>query len=181
MPWTRPRFWPTWLTRLQSDGWWATRLRLRPAPVVYLPCPRPCPAFGHVDLLRGKAERSPSLATLHDPPLPTRHPDCAAQAAAGQRGLRAVEARGWLPGLRGGTAATGHALLLPAGPAGGPTDAPSGHDGFMHGHSRPFGKQAIPLPLLPTEVPRCRGAREGLVGEVRDGPGFLVQCILEFI
>lgn len=40
-------------------------------PVVYLPCPGPHLAFGHVGLLRGKAEGSPSaLATLHDPLSP---------------------------------------------------------------------------------------------------------------
>lgn len=66
-----------------------------PACSVPSPAPGPCLAFGHVGLLRGKAAGSPSsLATLHDPLSPPQPPDCAAQAAAGQRGLRAIDARG---------------------------------------------------------------------------------------
>lgn len=49
-----------------------------------------------------------------------------------------------------------------------------------HLGTKPF----ILLPLLPTEVPPMQRGfllLKGLVGEMRAGPGFLVQCILEFI
>lgn len=86
------------------------------------------------------------------------------------------------------------ALLLLAAPSSHPPAplgshwSPSGHDGFMHGHGRPiYWSQAIPSSSAHGGPLMCRGAGEGLsfwgwtAGEMRVGPGFLVQCILEFI
>lgn len=125
------------------------------------PIPSPCLAFGHVGLLRGKAEGSPSLATLHDPLSPPRPLECAAPAAAGQRGLRAVDTWGDKEGSEGALGP----LLLPAMPSShlpgplGVTLMPletmmalcmgiAGHLGM-----KPF----LLLPLLPMEVPRTEG------------------------
>lgn len=74
MPWTRPRFWPTWPAHLQSDrGWAPPAYVFRPHLSCTSPAPGPCLAFGHVGLLRGKAQGSPSLP-LCTTPSPRPHP-----------------------------------------------------------------------------------------------------------
>lgn len=186
MPWTRPRFWPTWLTRLQSDGGWAIRLRLRlacrvpPLPPA-LPCLRPRGSS------QGEGREESFPCHFARPPLPTRHPDCAAQAAAGQRGLRAVEARGDHQGSEGAQLPLATPFSYLPGLLGVPLMPLVARMAVCMDIAGPVGTKLFLLPLLPTEVPGCRGAPEGLslaewmVGEMRDGPGFLVQYVLEFI
>lgn len=162
MPWTRPRFWPTWLTRLQSDGGWATRLRLRPTcRVPPLPPALPCLWW----VFSGERPRGVLPFPLCTTPSPHPTPRLCCSGCSGTEGTQGCRSQGMTTGLRGSTAATGHSLLLPAGPAGGPTDAPSGHDGFMHGHSRPCGNQAIPSSSSahPRKFPDAEGPERGFL------------------
>lgn len=156
-------------------------------PVMYLPCPQPCPAFGHVGLLRGKAERTPPLATLHDPlsPPDTQTVLLRLQLDRGDSGLE--KPGGDHQGSEGAQLPLATPFSCLPGLLGVPLMPLVAMMALCMDIAGPVGTKLFLLPLLPTEVPRCRGAREGLslaewmFGEMRDGPGFLVQCILEFI
>lgn len=190
MLWTRPRFWPIWPTRLQSDGGWG------PPACIFRPC-LPCtsPALLLVMWVfqgEGRGE-SPSLATLHDPlspPLP-QAVLLRLQLDRGDSGLW-TQGEGDKDGSEGALLLPGHSSLCQPGPCRGLLGVGECHAVplalYMDMAGR-FGNQAIPFPS--SSALRCplmhREAGEKLcfggqaASEMRDGPGILVQCILEFI
>lgn len=195
MPWTKPRSWPTWPAHWQSEEGGAPRPRLRPTrPPLPAPAPAPAPASPSVPWAHlGREGREGSFfpCRFARPLSPTLLPDCAPQAAAGQRGLGAAGHQGVTKRLRGSTAAAHQPLLPgPRGSHGSPLWPRWLYAGT--GQADWGTKLVLLLPPPPTEVPspnpmhRGRGGQgfsvgTPVAGAMRDGPGLLVQCILEFI
>lgn len=162
MLWTRPRSWPIWPTRLQSDRGW------RPPACVFQP--HPSCASPASPLVTRSSQGRPGLGGsfphhfARPPPRPT--PDCAAQAAAGRRGLWV-----WTQGGCATRGSEGHCRcqpLLPPQPGvlephWGHSSVPSSQHGLCMDMVGPYGSQAISSPSSSAlgDPLMHRGAREG--------------------